>query len=954
MSGCARGACHPPDSSKYEFKIETELDDDLNLHIIDLIKFRDLIGFRHCTYKTFILEVLCSYVNYIKTSQVSFQTYLEELNVYKFSDSSKYNIPYYEIKVIAIKDIGIQRVYDIEVEDNHSFLANGVVVHNCSHDPKIIRKNELTAYIDGEKEKIKKLREKRDDKKNKPLKQKILDELNKKVEELKPYVEERTKVVKTISKNVMCAKRYYRFLKEPKGVIPTILQNLLDARKNTRKIIKENNNVIEKIVKENNEIIVKKEDSDKVNSLKMLNNVLDKRQWAYKISANSVASTTPIPCQINGKFIYKTIEEISKGNWKRINEEQEVSEPIDNLEVWSDMGFTKVKFVMRHYTNETLKRIVTESGIVTCTNDHSLLKPNGDEVKPSECNIGDELLHKECDSSLNCKNISIMIPENEKSKFFESSSEIESAKVFNLIRKHGYYIKIDFLNDTYIIQYSKLKFNTSNKIKKIENVNNPQYVYDIETENHHFAAGVGNMIVHNSMYGSMGVKRGYLPFMMGAMVTCFMGRTNIEVVAKTIPEKYGGELVYGDTDCVLATEPVLIMKDGIIDYKTVEELSDDNWKRINPNKEISYAKEGYMIWSDNGFTKIVNVVRCGIKKSLSRVLTHVGVINCSNEHSLLTEDLQSVTPLDIKIGDKLCISELPLPFDTPKNPIYNNKITVEIIEDYFIPECIHNCISAELAFVWGLFYADGSCGEYTSKTGYKKSTWAINNQDNNLLKRVCDILKRIEKTLTFKILNTIKSSNVNKLVAIQFSKKQEHAGTIVSFVDKYRNLFYDFRKYKKIPTIIFNSPFDIRQSFFMGYYAGDGSRKDPAISLSNKGAIGSAGLFYLLRSIGYQVSVNTRQDKPHIYKLTGSTPEKNMRYSKNTVKKIITYKGDENEYIYDIQTENHHFAAGVGQLVVHNSNYIHFPHLKTAEETWEYAEKVATEVSMLFPKPIDK
>lgn len=35
-----------------------------------------------------------------------------------------------------------------------------------------------------------------------------------------------------------------------------------------------------------------------------------------------------------------------------------------------------------------------------------------------------------------------------------------------------------------------------------------------------------------------------------------------------------------------------------------------------------------------------------------------------------------------------------------------------------------------------------------------------------------------------------------------------------------------------------------------------------------------------------------------------------------------------------------------------DSNYIHFPHLKTAEETWEYAEKVATEVSMLFPKPI--
>ena len=73
-----------------------------------------------------------------------------------------------------------------------------------------------------------------------------------------------------------------------------------------------------------------------------------------------------------------------------------------------------------------------------------------------------------------------------------------------------------------------------------------EYVYDIETENHHFAAGVGNMIVHNSMYGALGVRKGYLPLMAAAMATTFMGRTNIEIVAKTIPEKYGGELVYGD------------------------------------------------------------------------------------------------------------------------------------------------------------------------------------------------------------------------------------------------------------------------------------------------------------------------------------------------------------------------------------------------------------------------
>lgn len=35
-----------------------------------------------------------------------------------------------------------------------------------------------------------------------------------------------------------------------------------------------------------------------------------------------------------------------------------------------------------------------------------------------------------------------------------------------------------------------------------------------------------------------------------------------------------------------------------------------------------------------------------------------------------------------------------------------------------------------------------------------------------------------------------------------------------------------------------------------------------------------------------------------------------------------------------------------------DSNYIHFPHLKTAQETWDYALKVASEVTKMFPSPM--
>jgi DNA polymerase elongation subunit (family B) len=75
----------------------------------------------------------------------------------------------------------------------------------------------------------------------------------------------------------MCEKRYFRFLKEPKGVIPTLLENLLNARKQTNKQI---SSIQEQI---------KNEKDDKIrDELKTLVTVLDKRQLAYKVSANSM------------------------------------------------------------------------------------------------------------------------------------------------------------------------------------------------------------------------------------------------------------------------------------------------------------------------------------------------------------------------------------------------------------------------------------------------------------------------------------------------------------------------------------------------------------------------------------------------------------------------------------------------------------------------------------------
>ena len=171
----------------------------------------------------------------------------------------------------------------------------------CEHDPKVKRKMILTTYLADERAKISKMRE---TKKKCSIKlteelvgldrsvvrklvtkrqKEIQEDINKAVNELKPYAHERSELTKTISKYPMCAKRRYRFLKEPKGVIPTVIRNLLEARKNTRKVdMAKVSSEIERLEKE------EPDNSDAISVQKSLLDILDKRQLAFKVSANSM------------------------------------------------------------------------------------------------------------------------------------------------------------------------------------------------------------------------------------------------------------------------------------------------------------------------------------------------------------------------------------------------------------------------------------------------------------------------------------------------------------------------------------------------------------------------------------------------------------------------------------------------------------------------------------------
>lgn len=164
---------------------------------------------------------------------------------------------------------------DSKIDDSKCNILEWEEHVGCEHDPKIIRKKEILEILKIMSDEMKELRKKRDLKRNLNIKQEIKNKLIEINEKMKPLRDEKKRI--TESKNIFCGKRKYKWLKEPKGILPEILTNLLETRSITKKAMKNMEKKLETLVEGSPEYLETKTQCE----------VLDKRQNALKISANS-------------------------------------------------------------------------------------------------------------------------------------------------------------------------------------------------------------------------------------------------------------------------------------------------------------------------------------------------------------------------------------------------------------------------------------------------------------------------------------------------------------------------------------------------------------------------------------------------------------------------------------------------------------------------------------------
>lgn len=170
-----------------------------------------------------------------------------------------------------------------------------------------------------------------------------------------------------------------------------------------------------------------------------------------------------------------------------------------NHKVWTDKGWAKVNRVIRHKTQKQIFRIVTPTSIIDVTEDHGLIDINGNYLTPKECIIGTELLYGFPITVIDFKMMNDLDKYN--INIFTHNDKVECMKYYCVNKTLGYNIKINIIDDLFLLSRTKDIIDNPNQIVNIIQLNDvteQDYVYDLETEHGHFHAGIGELIIKNT------------------------------------------------------------------------------------------------------------------------------------------------------------------------------------------------------------------------------------------------------------------------------------------------------------------------------------------------------------------------------------------------------------------------------------------------------------------------
>jgi DNA polymerase elongation subunit (family B) len=479
------------------------------------------------------------------------------------------------------------------------------------------------------------------------------------------------------------------------------------------------------------------------------------------------------------------------------------------------------------------------------------------------------------------------------------------------------------------------------RIKNIQLFHKEIDVYDIETGNGWFVATNG-IIVHNS-YGVFGSTNFPLFCLPVAESTTGIGQYSIKQTIKKA-EELGVKVLYGDS--ITGTRCIVIKKANLIDVVPIENFWNECEQEIDivNGKEIKSPDSIYTLSKDGEWQLIKKLIRHRTYKKIYRVNQKNGETICTEDHSLISEDLEQVKPTEIGSKKILYLKKVP----------QNDNITSEIID--LFPLINHftfaiNYKNREKKYKWwtennemwfgwtkrkdqkkikryckisdlckliGIYLADGHGSINKGKYSYK-AIIGISSRNLAFLNEIKNLFTQININYKFDILRVTKG--IRNIESYSYEdttyRLQSNSLTWAAF---FKSLCGFGSANKHLPSFIYNIDKKYQKVLYEYYLKGDGSiDKDNIITFTSKSLHLVSGLCYLIKSWNIDVSIYY-YEKRDVYRIKQRKGKDQYEHPINTKLTEILHQGI---YVYDLSVENTEmFVDACGMILLHNTDSI--------------------------------
>jgi GDPmannose 4,6-dehydratase len=359
-------------------------------------------------------------------------------------------------------------------------------------------------------------------------------------------------------------------------------------------------------------------------------------------------------------------------------------------------------------------------------------------------------------------------------------------------------------------------------------------------------------------------------------------------------ESYGLHATSGilfNHECVAATTPLMVREQGEVAVRTPDDLV----ALMRKGRSVQTFTPDTMldIWDGEDWTPIRAITATRRRRrdpdhELVSIEARAGAVAVTAHHHMLDADGQQVEARDLRVGDELAVAD-----------------TLPAASGW-------TSVNDELAELLGLLAADG----YVERTGHRVD---FTNNDPTLRARVAELWSRVFLGRTREwegVSGWDRDNAVGKLALTG----------VPTLVPWLRAQLYTKSGHKQVPPIVLNSSATAQAAFLRGHYAGDGLKQGTDASIKTNSPVLAQGLCWLYHLAGQPASVYVeRREGRAYYQLNLASAVRvgakgqHLRKNPAEVRKIVQAGADDDEWVFDIETESGVFCAGVGRVVVHNS-----------------------------------